>query len=87
MLQALAVTYESAILSFVLPSSVLLTINADIGPSAHYNWAATAWTLAQAVIMTIAGSLSDIFGRRNFALAGNLLGLIGMAPNFCNKAW
>lgn len=70
-------TYESAILSFVLPASVLLTINADIGPSTQYNWAATSWNLGQAVMMTIAGSLSDIFGRRMFILAGNILGLTG----------
>ncbi|KIW14512.1 hypothetical protein PV08_07296 [Exophiala spinifera] len=74
---ALAVTYESVILSFVLPAAVLLTINADIGPSTQLNWAPTAWTLAQGVVMTIAGSLSDICGRRNFTLAGNTMGLIG----------
>ncbi len=65
------------VLSFVLPVAVLLTIDADIGPSKQLNWAPTAWTLAQGVVMTIAGSLSDICGRRNFALAGNLMGLIG----------
>lgn len=69
----------------MLPSAVLLTINADIGPSTQYNWAAIAWTLAQAVVMTIAGSLGDILGRRNFTLAGNLLGLIGMGSGLCNK--
>jgi MFS family permease len=74
--------YEAVILPFVLPAAVLLTINADIGPSTQINWAATAWPLGQAVVMTIAGSLSDICGRRNFALAGNLLGLLGIATKY-----
>jgi MFS family permease len=39
---------------------------------------ATAWSLASAVTQTIAGRCSDIFGRRNFTLAGNLSSLIGM---------
>ncbi|OQV08768.1 hypothetical protein CLAIMM_12991 [Cladophialophora immunda] len=74
---ALAFTYEACILSFALPSAILLTINADIGPSAQIAWGATAWSLATAVLQTIAGRCSDIFGRRNFILAGNTLGLIG----------
>jgi hypothetical protein len=78
-LQALAVTYESCLLSFILPVSVLLSINSDIGPSNNIAWMATAWSLSSAVIMTIAGRLSDILGRRNFFLAGNLLGSIGCA--------
>ena len=78
-LQALAVTYESCLFSFVLPVSVLLSINQDIGPSNNIAWMATAWSLASAVVMTIAGRLSDIFGRRNFFLLGNALGVVGCA--------
>jgi MFS family permease len=65
-------------LSFSLPSAILLYINADIGPSAQITWGATAWSLATAVLQTIAGRCSDIFGRRNFILAGNVFGLVGM---------
>ncbi|KAK5203332.1 hypothetical protein LTR41_010975 [Exophiala xenobiotica] len=74
---ALAFTYEACVFSFGLPVSVILTINRDIGPSPNFQWIATAWTLACAVTQTIAGRCSDIFGRRNFFLVGNLFGLVG----------
>lgn len=77
--QALALTYESCLFSFVLPIAILLNINEEIGPSTNLAWVATSWSLASAVIMTIAGRCSDIFGRRNFFLVGNLLGVIGAA--------
>ncbi|KEF55373.1 uncharacterized protein A1O9_08123 [Exophiala aquamarina CBS 119918] len=78
-LLALAVTYESCLLSFVLPGVILLAINEDIGPSNNIAWVATSWALASAVVMTVAGRCSDIFGRRNFFITGNLLGIIGCA--------
>ncbi|KIX03612.1 uncharacterized protein Z518_07165 [Rhinocladiella mackenziei CBS 650.93] len=74
---ALAFTYEAHLLCFVLPAALLLTINRDIGPSDQINWVATSWTLSGAVAQTIAGSCSDIFGRRNFTIAGNLFGVVG----------
>lgn len=77
--QALAFTYEACLFSFVLPSAILLTINADIGPSTQINWVATSWSLSSAVVTTIAGRCSDIFGRRSFFITGNLLGVIGMS--------
>lgn len=77
--QSLAVTYECCLFSFVLPGVILLTINQDIGPSNNIAWVATSWALASAVVMIVAGRLSDIFGRRNFFLGGNLLGIVGCA--------
>ncbi|KAK5047700.1 hypothetical protein LTR84_006365 [Exophiala bonariae] len=74
---SLAVTYEALLFSFVLPAAILLTINKDIGPSAQITWIATSWTLASAVLQTIAGRCSDIFGRRNFFIAGNLIAVVG----------
>ncbi|KAK5051382.1 hypothetical protein LTR84_003034 [Exophiala bonariae] len=74
---ALAFSYEACLFSFVLPAAILLNINAAIGPSTRFNWIATAWSLAAAVVTTIAGRCSDIFGRRNFFICGNLVGLIG----------
>lgn len=75
--KALAITYEALLFSFVLPAAILLTINNDIGPSAQITWIATGWTLASAVLQTIAGRCSDIFGRRNFFIAGNIIALAG----------
>ncbi|EON65856.1 hypothetical protein W97_05098 [Coniosporium apollinis CBS 100218] len=71
-----AMAIVAALLSYVLPVAILFTIDADIGPSGQINWIATAWSLATAVVQTIAGRCSDIFGRRNFTIAGNLFGLI-----------
>ena len=85
--QALAFTYDATLFSFVLPVAVLLTINADIGPSGQLNWAATTWSLSSAVVLTIAGRCSDIFGRRNFILAGNLFGLLGMFDTLEQRYW
>ncbi|KAJ9614616.1 hypothetical protein H2200_002753 [Cladophialophora chaetospira] len=78
-LLALAFSYEACLFSFVLPAAILLTINADVGPSAQITWVATSWSLAIAVVQTIAGRCSDIFGRRNFFIVGNSLGVIGCA--------
>ncbi|KEF56795.1 uncharacterized protein A1O9_06985, partial [Exophiala aquamarina CBS 119918] len=72
-----AVTYEALLFSFVLPAAVLLTINRDIGPSTQISWIATSWTLAGAVMQTVAGRCSDIFGRRKFFITGNILAVIG----------
>jgi MFS family permease len=80
--KALAVTYEALLFSFVLPAAILLTINKDIGPSAQITWIATSWTLAGAVMQTIAGRCSDIFGRRNFFITGNLVAVIGKLMAF-----
>lgn len=77
--QALAVTYEACLFSFALPAAILLTINEEVGPSNNIAWAATSWSLASAVVMTIAGRCSDIFGRRNYFVTGNLLGVVGCA--------
>ncbi|KEF59507.1 uncharacterized protein A1O9_04351 [Exophiala aquamarina CBS 119918] len=74
---ALAFTYEACLFSFVLPAAILLTINADIGPSTSITWTATAWSLAAAVVTTVAGRFSDLLGRRNFFIIGNVLGLVG----------
>ncbi|OAG42681.1 hypothetical protein AYO21_02964 [Fonsecaea monophora] len=74
---ALSITYEACLFAFIVPTSVLLTINADIGPSNNIGWVATAWQLANAVLQAIAGRLSDIFGRRKFLIFGNLVALVG----------
>jgi MFS family permease len=65
---------------YVTGAGGLLTIiNADIGPSSSYSWIVTAFAVSSAVLSPLVGRLSDIFGRRNFLLAGNLFGLISAA--------
>ncbi|KAK9379740.1 trichothecene efflux pump [Kockiozyma suomiensis] len=69
--------YMSDVFILTMASSILLQINEDIGPSTDYTWMANAQTLSAAVLSPFVGRLSDIFGRRNFLLLGNVLSVIG----------
>ena len=52
-------------------------INADLGPDPSYTWISVSWTLGAAILVSVGGRLSDIFGRRYFMLCGAFLGLLG----------
>lgn len=56
---------------------MLSAINADLGPDPRYTWITISWNLGGAIIVTIAGRLSDLFGRRYFFLGGAVVLLIG----------
>lgn len=71
--------YMSDVFVLSMASSVLGEINRDIGPSDSYAWMAAAQTLGAAVMSPSVGRLSDIFGRRNFLLIGNVIGAVGCA--------
>jgi MFS family permease len=73
-LQSQALCYETSLL---VPSTILAYINADLGPDPSYTWIAVSWSLCAAIIVSIAGRLSDIFGRRYFMLSGGILSFIG----------
>ncbi|WP_197511000.1 MDR family MFS transporter [Tessaracoccus coleopterorum] len=62
-------------------------IVAELGGMEHYSWVATTAMLASAVVVPIAGKLSDQYGRRPFFLAGLLVFMVGSvvsgaAPTF-----
>ncbi|KAF4447577.1 trichothecene efflux pump [Fusarium austroafricanum] len=71
--------YMSDVFVLSMASSILQEINRDIGPDANFAWMATAQILGAAVISPTIGRLSDIFGRRNFLIIGNIIGAIGCA--------
>ncbi|OCK73657.1 trichothecene efflux pump [Lepidopterella palustris CBS 459.81] len=71
--------YLAAVFCIQMTSAVLTTINADIGPSPSFAWIATSQVIPVGVFGPMVGRLSDIFGRRDFILVGNILGLIGCA--------
>ncbi|KIW74514.1 hypothetical protein Z517_12454 [Fonsecaea pedrosoi CBS 271.37] len=75
-ISALRLTYEAALFSFVVRAAVLLTINADVGPSANLSWVASSWSLANAVLQATFGRGADIFGRRYFLICGDIFGLV-----------
>lgn len=62
---------------FEAAASIITVINADIGPSENAALFTIVWTVAQPISILLFGRLSDRFGRRNFALGGNILGIIG----------
>ncbi|EFX00504.1 trichothecene efflux pump [Grosmannia clavigera kw1407] len=71
--------YLSDVFVLTMASTLLQQINQDIGPSNDYAWMATAQVLGAAVMSPSVGRLSDIFGRRNFLLAGSVVAAVGCA--------
>ena len=69
--------FNAYILTLLIPSTTLATINAELGPDPNYTWITVSWTLAASIIVSVGGRLSDIFGRRYFMLFGAGLSLIG----------
>lgn len=69
--------YNAYIFCLNIPAAMLSTINADLGPDPRYTWITISWNLGGAIVVTIAGRLSDLFGRRYFFLSGALLLVVG----------
>ncbi|KAF9879319.1 hypothetical protein CkaCkLH20_02862 [Colletotrichum karsti] len=61
----------------LIPSTTLPYIAADLGPSANATWITVVWTLGAAVLVSVGGRLSDIFGRRYFMMTGALVSIAG----------
>ncbi|KAK1976425.1 fungal trichothecene efflux pump [Colletotrichum cereale] len=82
-LSAIGLAGMAGIGAFSLVAPVLTSVNECIGPDANIVWVSLASNLAQAVMLTMTGRLSDMFGRRYFQIAGTTLALAGciMAAN------
>lgn len=63
--------------AFEAAAGCLVQINADIGPSNNNYLFSIVWNIGQPISILFFGRNSDIFGRRNFALGANCLGIIG----------
>ncbi|KAJ9625976.1 hypothetical protein H2204_010275 [Knufia peltigerae] len=82
---SLALSYQAAWLAYPMISNVLYTfINEDIGPDPDIIWVNLAYGLTQTVTYVILGRASDLFGRRYFAITGNVLCVIGYL--ICGRA-
>jgi MFS family permease len=55
-------------MTLVTPGALVAYINADLGPDPRYTWITVSWQLGAAIIVSVGGRLSDIFGRRYFML-------------------
>lgn len=76
-LAAIGLAGMAGIGGFSLIAPVLSNINQDIGPDPNYVWISLSNNLTQAVMLTIVGRLSDLFGRRYCQIGGTALALIG----------
>lgn len=66
----------------LLPSGILQQIGQQLGDTENIIWIPGGWSVASAVAFSIAGGLSDIFGRRWVLIAGQVLTLIGSVSLF-----
>ncbi|KAJ9603453.1 hypothetical protein H2200_012231 [Cladophialophora chaetospira] len=62
---------------FIVATSILFPIGTDLGDLENLGWVVSGWSIASSVSFSLAGSLSDIFGRRNVILAGEFISLVG----------
>lgn len=61
----------------LLPTGILQQIGLTLGDTENILWIPGGWSVASAVSFSIAGGLSDIFGRRYVLIFGQVLTLIG----------
>ncbi|KIV81317.1 hypothetical protein PV11_03509 [Exophiala sideris] len=55
---------------------IITTINNDLGPHPGYAWMASSWTITTGVGLLLGGTISDIVGRRWFAVGTTSLAII-----------
>lgn len=65
-----------------MASSIVFGIATALGDPSNVGWVINGWSIASSVSFSLAGSMSDIFGRRNVMLAGQFTSLIGSVSNF-----
>ena len=61
----------------LLPLGILQQIGQTLGDTENILWMPGGWSIASAVSFSIAGGLSDIFGRRWVLIFGQFLTLVG----------
>ncbi|KAL3469643.1 fungal trichothecene efflux pump [Aspergillus californicus] len=83
---SICLLYNSYLFTQLMPAVILSSINADLGPDSNYPWITICWNLGAAVIVTIGGRLSDIFGRRWFLISGALFGAVGAVVGATGKS-
>ncbi len=62
---------------FLLPTAILFQIGTELGDTSNIAWIPGGWSIASSVSFSIAGSLSDIFGRRYVTLSGQAFAVVG----------
>ncbi|KIW15109.1 hypothetical protein PV08_07896 [Exophiala spinifera] len=62
---------------FVLVTGILVPLGLELGDTENISWIVGGWSIASSISFSVAGSLSDIFGRRWTVVSGELLSIIG----------
>lgn len=75
---AVATQINAYIMTLLIPATTVSYINAELGPDPNSTWITVCWPLGAAVVVSVAGRLSDIFGRRYFMIAGSIISLVGL---------
>ncbi|CVL04114.1 related to potential drug facilitator PEP5 [Fusarium mangiferae] len=74
----MGLTYVPAIATgFIMPTQILQQIGMALGDTEHIAWIPGSWSIGSAVAFSIAGGLSDVFGRRYVLLSGQTIVLVG----------
>ncbi|KAF5699604.1 drug facilitator PEP5 [Fusarium mundagurra] len=74
----MGMTYVPAIATgFIMPTQILQQIGMSLGDTANIAWIPGSWSIGSAVSFSIAGGLSDVFGRRYVLLSGQTIILVG----------
>ncbi|KAJ5270830.1 hypothetical protein N7505_006588 [Penicillium chrysogenum] len=76
---AIGVAFACGTGGYALVAPILTDINNDLGGSgsSDINWVGIVYSLTQAIVLMLAGRLSDLFGRRWFFVIGSVIGLVG----------
>lgn len=62
---------------YAMVNSILNPIGTALGDMDNVIWIAGGWSVASAVSFSVAGSWSDIFGRRYVTISGQLVTMVG----------
>ncbi|KAF4341227.1 drug facilitator PEP5 [Fusarium beomiforme] len=74
----MGMTYIPAIATgFIMPTQILQQIGMALGDTANIAWIPGSWSIGSAVSFSVAGGLSDVFGRRYVLLSGQTIILVG----------
>jgi len=67
------------IFGFILATPILVQLSQKLGGASIAFWIPSGWAAAAAIGFSIAGRLSDVFGRRYVILVGQFLTVVGGA--------
>ena len=83
--QCMGMCYNAYLFTLLIPPAILSYINAELGPDPRFTWITISWNLGGAMLVTVGGRLSDLFGRRWFFIAGAVTLVVGSIVSATGK--